>query len=170
MPATRPLPIRSSDGVWYAPGAPERNPAPRLAHDRAGHRALTGTGALAGQLWDHREQQLADAADVGVEDAQHLFVGDRLDAGLAFQAHVVIRDQRDVGVAELQLARQNRLRVLGHVDDFPAGAAEPLALRARGEARPLHHHHRAALVVRQAKLAARLDGDLAHLRAVRVRG
>src|SRR5581483_4478683 len=106
------------------------------AHHRALHRHAAPAGASAGQAWDHGEDQLAHSGDVLREDAQHLFVGHRRDALLPLESNVVVGNQGDVGVAELQLARQNAFRVLGHVDHLPALAGVPPALGAGGETRP----------------------------------
>src|SRR2546428_14392 len=89
-----------------------------------------------------------EAADVLGEHADDLLVAHRLH--LARDAHVVVGNQRDVRVAELQLPRERRLRMLGHVDDLPAGIRVRAGLRARREARALDDDDRAALVQREA--------------------
>ena len=71
---------------------------------------------------------------------------------LALDADVVVRDQRDVRVAHLQLAGEQRLGELRHVDDLPALLRVEARLGPRREPRPLDHHHRPARVHRHALL------------------
>ena len=102
------------------------------------------------------------------EHFDHLDVRDRLDAVLPFEADVVVGDQRDVDVAHLELAREIRLRVVGHVDDLPAQTREPLRLRSRREARPLDDDDRTGIVGVDLEVAQRFDRHRPHLRAVRI--
>src|SRR6059058_1166896 len=55
-----------------------------------------------------------------------------------------------------------------HIDHVPARALEPLRLGARGEARALDRHDRAAVPDRDPELARGLDQQLPEVRAVRV--
>ena len=91
---------------------------------------------------------------------------DRRDA---LDADVVVGDQRDVRVAELQLAGEQRLGVLGHVDDLPAGGREPRRLRARARtAAPRSPRRcRARAAGCPARVPARRS-PLAHRGAVRI--
>src|SRR5207248_1141730 len=104
-------------------------------------------------LRDHREQELAEALVVLLEDADHLLVRHRLGT---LDADVVVRDHRDVRVAELELPGEAALRVRGHVDHVPAGLLEPARLGAGREARALDDHNRAAVADRDAELAGGL--------------
>src|SRR5919106_347159 len=101
---------------------------------RAGKRGRARTVARLRQRRDDREQQLSELRVVRVEHPDHLFVRDRRRT---LDANVVIGDQRDVRVAELELARQDRLGVAGHADHVPALRREPRRLGAGREPRSL---------------------------------
>src|ERR1035437_3000598 len=67
---------------------------------------------------------------------------------------------------ESYLAREIRLGIVRHVDDFPTQRAEPLRLGARREARALDDDDRALVVGVDVESAQRVDRDRAHLRTV----
>src|SRR5207249_3908982 len=79
-------------------------------------------------------------------------------------------NQRYIQVAHFQLAGEDRFRVLGHVNDFPAGTGEPLALRAGAEPGSLNDHDRTVLVGPNAKGLRFLDAERAELRTIRIGG
>src|SRR6202008_2037351 len=93
---------------------------------------------------------------------------DGRDPWFALEAGVIIGDQGDVDITHGQLACQGDLRILGHIDDFPALSAEPLALGARGKTWALNNDHRAAIVNRDAQLPPDGGALLAKLRAIRL--
>src|SRR5688500_8254538 len=79
----------------------------------------TFAGPLLRDRRDHVEEQRADAVEVGLEEAEHLGLGDGLRARFPFHTRVVVGDEGDGGVTDAQLPGQVRLGVLGHVDDLP---------------------------------------------------
>ena len=97
---------------------------------------------------------------VAGEDFHHFGVRHRLDAALAFETDVVVGDQRDVDVAHLEFAGEIGLRIVGHVDDLPAQAREPLRFRARRETRALDDDDRAG------RRASRSSGSRSALTAI----
>src|SRR5258706_4426394 len=94
--------------------------------------------AFGGDGGHHVEQQAPDPVEVGLEEAEHLGLGDRLDPR-TFHPRVVVGDEGDGGVADAQLPGQVGLGVLGHVDDLEALAAVPAGLRPGREAGALGH-------------------------------
>src|SRR5262249_55072878 len=114
------------------------------------------------RLWpdlrDRREEELAQARVVLLEDLEHRLVGDKLRS---VDAHVVIRDHRDVRVAELELAGEVTLGVSSHVDHVPAHLLEPGGLCPGGETWPLDDDHRPATAHRDPELAGGVHQDRA---------
>ena len=138
-------------------------PSPRVNFEHVGRAEAVEVGREAP---DHVQDHLLDARRVELEDLEHAHRVDRL--GALVDAGVVVGDQADVDDGHAQLAAQVRLRVLGHVDDLPAGVAEPLRLALGREPRALDDHDRALLVDGDVVLADDLDGDPAQLRVVDV--
>src|SRR5581483_5671056 len=128
---------RDEDGFGAHRGmVPGPDPAPSA---RAPEALGRGARPLRPRTWLRRAQPRV----VPGEDADDLLVGDGWNA---LHADVVVRDERDVRVADLELAGEHGLRVLGHVDHLPAGGGEPRRLGPGREARALDHDDRAAVV------------------------
>ena len=113
---------------------------------------------------DHVQHHGADALRVLLEHREHVVGGHGL--GALEHPGVVVGDQGDVDDGHPELATQVGLGVLGHVDDLPAGVAEPLRLGLGREARALDHDDRAAVVDGDPVLADDVEGDPAQGRVV----
>ena len=136
-------------GAWRArrrgsaPG-PRRAPSASRSAGKRPIRSSTTAWIRSAFCWNTSRTLVASTASVPSMDAR-----------------VVVGDQADVDDRHPELAAQPRLRVLGHVDDLPAGVAEPLRLGLGREPRPCDDDDRAALVDLDAVVADRLDGQVA---------
>src|SRR5579859_483401 len=133
-------------------------------------------GARAGAV-DSRQQafdQPPNALVVVVEHPDDLADADgpnaRRTVNALHQPRVVVGDQRDIDVTHLELARERRLRILGHIDHFPALLRKPLTLRAGRKAWALNHDDGPAFVDGDAQLAADRDAVRAQVGTVGLRG
>src|ERR1700733_9953574 len=162
--------LRSSSGtaLAYTPRSSPAAGARFMLRPGARQRAAARARALGRRVLDDLEDSVLHALVVAREHLHHFVVRHRLHARLAFEPDVVVGDQRDVHVTHLELAREIRLGIVGHVDDLPAQRAEPLRLRARGEARALDDDDRALVVRVDVQPAQRVDRDRPQLRAVRI--
>ena len=75
-------------------------------------------------LWNECEEKISQLVVVCAEHFKYRFMANRF--GFPLNPNVVVGNEGDVDVADLELARQVRLRILGHVDDFPTGILKPL--------------------------------------------
>ncbi len=103
---------------------PTLNPNPRVVQ-RVAALAIVIDVNPSNQVQD----DILNSGCVFLEDGENLILGDGGDFAFRHQTRIVIGDERDIDHAHGQLTGQIGLRVLSHINYFPAAGGKPPALR-----------------------------------------